>query len=371
MKGERVGRRKVASQMTNYGTVYFEDEPEAEDDLEPKVDMTQSLPVRSKKSQRQNKKLAKKSLKASTSAPSRGLSDMPYEIFMKILCLLQPRDIITLLRVNKPIRNFISCEEQRIARDVIQLRYDSLSKCFRRPVLLRDVDPAYHRGLQSPDRPETSFKAHKRIFHHIQEPDPYVICTCLTCVQRWNSLGIVADFAYWQPHLDNGIPLPIVPRGYAPEWNQLILQRNTKIVLQALNSDLFYARILQLHLASTMGSMRRHSQNRGNRRTRFRMTDEDIQRGTADFLERSGPPTVDFPHNRDSYYMLEAFLPNRSWITERNVWVYLPEDQHDKDLEIAVKWEAWAKGRQEEKRRVAEEKQQRAFELEDVELSRE
>lgn len=354
MRGERGGRRKAGRQSTDYGTVFFEEDGQTEDDLEPKEDMTQSLPVHSKRWQRLNKKLAKKSLKASTAAPPLGLFDLPYELLMPILCLLQPSDIVTLLRVNKPIRHFILSQESAIAREIIQLRYGSLSKCFLRPVLMRDVDPAYHQGLQSPDRPEAPFKAHRRVFHHIQAPDPSVICTCLTCVQRWNSLCIIVDFAYWQPHLDNGIPLPIVPRGGAPEWNQILLRRNTEIVLRALHSDLFYARILQQHLASTMGSIRRHSQNRGNRRSRFRMTDEDVQRGTADFLERSGPPTVDFPHNRDNYYMLEAFLPNRSWITERNVWVYLPEDQHDKDLEIAVKWEAWAKSRLEEQRRAAE-----------------
>ncbi|KAM7189415.1 hypothetical protein V8F20_010145 [Naviculisporaceae sp. PSN 640] len=360
MKGERGGRRKAASQGTNYGTVYF-DEAQAEEDLEPKVDMTQSLPVHSKKSQRQSKKLAKKSLKASSSAPALGLFDMPYEIFMQALGLLRPSDIITLLRVNQSIRNFILSEEKTIARDVIHLRYNCLSKCFRRPVLLRDVDPVYHAILQSPDRPETSLRAHKRTFHHIQQPNQDVICTCLTCVQRWNSLGVVVDFAYWQPHLEKGDPLPIVPRGHTPKWNESILQRNTVIILKALDSDLFYARILQLHLDSTVRSIRRHSQNRGNRRRRFRMTDDDIQGGTADFLERSGPPTVVLPHNRDDYYMLEAFMPNRSWITERNVWVYLPEDQHGKDLEIAVQWEAWAKSRQ-ERRRLAEETQLRASE---------
>ncbi|KAM7205841.1 hypothetical protein V8F33_000671 [Rhypophila sp. PSN 637] len=321
--------------------------------MEPKVDMTQSLAVRSKRTQRQNKKLAKKSLRASNTGPPLGICDLPSDLFLPIVCLLEPRDIITLSRVSRPIRDFIISEEKYIARQVIRLRYDCLSKCFRRPVLMRDIDPAYHQGLMSAGRPEDPLKTHKRIFHHIQEPDPTVVCTCLTCVQRWNSLCIVLDFAHWQRYLDNGTPIPIVPRGAAPEWNRKLLQSNAKIVLSSLHSDLFYARILQKHLSSITGSIQRHSQNKGNRRKRFRMTDDDVQRGTSDFLEPSGPPTIDFPHNRDNYYMLEAFLPNRGWITERNAWVYVPEDQHEKDLEIAVMWEEWAKRRQTEAGRLA------------------
>lgn len=318
----RTGPRKDA-QVPHYGTVIFDDNVDAE---EPKVDTTQSLPVRSKRTERRTKKWAKKTLRASTAEPRR-LLDLPYEILFPIICMLQPSDIITLLSVCKRIRRFILEQEKTISKYLIRLRYGCLAKCFRRPVLMKDVDPVFHRAL--------------RAYQHVRAPDTSVTCTCLTCVLRWNSLCIAVDFAYWQKSLDNAQPIAVIPRGRTPEWNQKLLDRNAKIVLHALHSDLFYTRVLEAHLASTMGSIRRHAQNKGNRRRRFRMTEDDVQRGTADFLEQSGPPTIDLPYHRDNYYMLEAFMPSRSWIAERNEWVYMPEAQHEKDLSIAVKWEAW------------------------------
>ena len=69
------------------------------------------------------------------------------------------------------------------------------------------------------------------------------------------------------------------------------------------------------------------------------MTAEDENSGTDAFLERSGPPTLDFPYHRDNYYMLEAYLPNRSWNGEEKRWMYIPSNQHDKDLEFVAR--AW------------------------------
>ncbi len=64
------------------------------------------------------------------------------------------------------------------------------------------------------------------------------------------------------------------------------------------------------------------------------MTEEDERSGTDAFLARSGPPTFDIPFHRDEYYMLEAFLPNRGWNTDEGRWMYLPEDQHNRDVEL-------------------------------------
>jgi len=331
----RAAHRTTGPQSPDYGTVIFEDVAE-----EPKVDMTQSLPVRSKRTERQNKKLAKKSLRASTAEPPRGLLDLPYELQFPIICMLQPSDVITLLGVCKPIRNFILSEEKRISKHVIRLRYGCLAKCFRRPILMKEVDPALHRALQSLNRPEMAVNLQKRAYQQVRAPDPSVICTCLTCVLRWDLLCVAVDFEYWQKNLENAQPITSISRGHNPDWNQKLLDRNAQIVLHALHSDLFYARILEAHLASMTGSIRRHAQNKGNRRRRFRMTEDDVRRGTADFLERSGPPTVGIPYHRDNYYMLEAFMPNRSWITIRNEWAYMPEEQHEKDLNIAVRGEA-------------------------------
>ncbi|KAK3386839.1 hypothetical protein B0H63DRAFT_468471 [Podospora didyma] len=207
------------------------------------------------------------------------------------------------------------------------------------------VDPSAHAALQNPERQEL-LTVHKKPFQHIQPPDPSFTCTCLTCMLRWNCLCLVVDFAYWQKNLDTGEPISVIPRGTTPKWNRDLVARNASIVVKALRSPLWHARILEAHLASTIRSIRRHGLNKGNRRRRFRMADEDVHAETDVFLERSGPPTLDFPYHRDNYYMLEAFLPNRSWISERKKWVYLPAEQHDNDVEIAIRWEAWARHQQ-------------------------
>lgn len=252
--------------------------------------------------------------------------------------MLQPSDLITLLRVCKPIQGFILSEEKKISEDIIRLLYDCLAKSFRRPVHMEVVDSDLYIGLQSPDQLEMAANMHKpqRPYQHVRAPDTSATCTCLTCVIRWNALCIAVDFEHWQKNLDNGQPITVIPRGSTPEWNQKLLDRNAKIVLHALHSDLFYTRILEAHLDSTVGSIRRHAQYKGNRRRRFRMTDDDVRRGTADFLERSGPPTMVLPYHRDDYYMLEAFMPSRGWIAAWSEWVYMPEEQHEKDLIIAV-----------------------------------
>jgi hypothetical protein len=68
------------------------------------------------------------------------------------------------------------------------------------------------------------------------------------------------------------------------------------------------------------------------------MTTEDELAETDLFLDRSGPPTVDFPFHRDNYYMLEAYLPNRAWNGEDQRWMYMPADQHDRDIAYLLKW---------------------------------
>lgn len=79
-------------------------------------------------------------------------------------------------------------------------------------------------------------------------------------------------------------------------------------------------------------SIRRHASNKGNRRRRFLLTDADETAGTDAFFERSGPPTIDYPYHRDNYYMLEAYLPNRSWSGDAKRWLYVPADQHARDV---------------------------------------
>ena len=252
-------------------------------------------------------------------------------------------------------------------------RYSCLAQCFRLPVLIRDMQQRreqYRDGdsriedsggdedidvvsiLQSSER-QDRLGIHKRPYSHVPPPDPAEVCTCLTCVLRWSALCLIVDFAHWQADLDRGEPLPFWARSEpVPEWNRRLLARNADVVRKALSlrsprspsspvgdvGGLWHARLLEAHLDSTTRAHRRHAANKGNKRRRFRMTSEDVKAGTDAFLERSGPPTFDFPFHRDNYYMLEAYLPNRAWIAEREKWVYVPATQHDYDIQQVKRW---------------------------------
>jgi hypothetical protein len=313
------------------------------DGMEPLVDTTELLTVKSKRTERRRKKIEKK-----INCPTRSVSpllNLPYEILVFILGLLQPSDLLLLRGVNQSLQMIIDAEEAALARRIIALRYPCLAKCFRLPALLSSVDAALVNVLQrraasaSSQASSMASKSGTRSFQHIQLPDPTLICTCLTCHLRWNCLCLIVDFAHWQRNLDVGEPIPMIARGRAPTWNAQLVAAHAQKVRRALSSPLWYARLLEVHLASTTTSIRRHELNKGNRRRRFRMTEEDTRSGTDDFLQRNGPPTMDFPFHRDNYYMLEAFMPNRSWIGDLEAWVYMPADQHDRDLAILAKWD--------------------------------
>ncbi|KAI0446853.1 hypothetical protein F4803DRAFT_421784 [Xylaria telfairii] len=308
-------------------------------------DKTEALTLRSKRTERARKKQTKKATKPESS-PRGFLIILPYELAMEIFTLLQPSDLFRLQRTSKPFHAFIAQEETRIARAVTRGRYSCLEQCFRLPVLLANVDPAIHPYLQTRERQEI-LTIHRKPYHHIKTPEPTEVCTCLTCTLRWFALGIIVDFAHWQRHLDEGEPIPMVPRGKFPEWNQAILNSQETIVRKALYSPLWHACLLEAHLDSTTRSIRRHAANKGNKRRRFRMTEEDVNSGTDEFLTRSGPPSLDFPYHRDNYYLLETFMPNRSWSQEFSRWLFVPASQHDRDIEFIMMWA--------ERRRKAEE----------------
>lgn len=298
---------------------------------------TQTLPLRSRKTERRRRKLEKQAKRAAAVAASRGFLDLPYELLMAILSFLRPSDIFILSRVNKQLRSFILAEQAGISKHVIGLRYSVLARCLLRPVLMRDVDPAFHPLLRDPGRPDIR-QSRRAARQNIPPPDSSLVCTCLTCLLRWDVLCAVVDFAHWQDNLDKGEPIPTIPHGTFPRWNQELLSRNAGIVARAVTSPLWYARVLEAHLDSTTRSIRRHSQNKADRRPHFRMTDEDARSGTDAFLERKGPPTLDYLFSRDSFYLLEVLLPGRSWIAEQQKWVYLPDgnQSHEMDLELVV-----------------------------------
>jgi hypothetical protein len=315
-----------------------------DDNEEPLIDTTAALAKNSKRLERQRKKLEKK--RAHYVEPKALLGLLPYEMIMDVLFQLRPSDLFNLRRTSKSLNDFILSEEVVLAKEIITRRYRVLSKCFPIPRPIKDVEPDMHSLLF---KRQDMLGIHWRPYQHIKPFDPHVICTCITCVLRWNNLNILVDFAYFQPNLDQGEPIPKIDRGQDPEWNQKLVQRNANIVETALLSQLWYARILEAHLKSIVGSITRHANNKGNKRRRFRMTSEDTASETDLFLERSGPPTIDSPFHRDNYYMLEAFLPNRGWFAEEKCWKYIPESHHLRDLE-------WVK--EHEKRRVEREQKE-------------
>ncbi|OTA96508.1 hypothetical protein M434DRAFT_8707 [Hypoxylon sp. CO27-5] len=298
-------------------------------------DKTEALILRSKRTERARKKQAKKSNK--TNRQSQGLLSLPYELMLNILALLRPSDTFNLQRVNRDFHKFILGEETRITKAITRWRYVCLERCFRLPVLMEDIDPNIRPYVQSPERQEL-LTIHKKPYQHVQAPDPAEVCTCLTCLLRWSSLCLIVDFAHWQRNLDIGEPIPMIPRGKHPEWNQTLIASNAAIVRKALHSPLWHARLLEAHLDSTTRSIRRHAANKGNKRRRFRMSKEEMESGSDLFLERSGPPSLDFPFHRDNYYMLEAYLPNRGWNAEQERWMYAPAEQHDIDIGYIVRW---------------------------------
>ncbi|KUI59070.1 hypothetical protein VP1G_06332 [Cytospora mali] len=310
-----------------------------------------SLRVYSKRSERRRKK---HQLKLSRPrGEQRSLLDLPFDIIINVFAFLRPSDIFRLSRTCRSLNSFLLEEHAAlISRSVIQWRYPCLEKCIRLPVLISDIKDLHLRAvLQAPER-QKKLDIHRRPYYqHVKPPDPSLVCTCLTCILRWNVLCLAVDFSHWQDDLDAGNPLPIIPRGRQPEWNTNLLNSHAAIVEKAVNrsvggraSPLWYAAILEAHLESTIRSIRRHSANKGNKRPRFCMTLSDAASGTDAFLQRSGPPSADFPFHRDNYYMLEAYLPNRCWFKEQQRWGYMPAEQHDKDLEQIRRW---ASGRKE------------------------
>lgn len=310
-----------------------------------------SLTVFSKKSERLRKRQQLKHGKSSNGHLS--LLDLPFDILIQVLFLLRPSDVFRLSRTCRSLHIFLLEEHPaRIASAIIQWRYPCLEKCIRLPVLIRQIEGVYRDALQDQERLKGHDIRRRPYYQHIKPPDPDVICTCLTCVLRWNVLCLAVDFAHWQDDLDKNEPLPMIPRGRQPEWNSKLLDVHAAVVEKALfpthsgtASPLWHAVILEAHLDSTVRSVRRHAANKFNKRKRFGMTPEDAASGTDEFLHKNGPPSLDFPFHRDNYYMLEAYLPNRSWFSEDARWGYMPAEQHEKDLEQLKKWVAWRRNR--------------------------
>jgi hypothetical protein len=184
------------------------------------------------------------------------LTKLPTELLLESLKYLEPRAVFNFSFVNRRFRNLVHANSRVIGDAIIASRYTLLAQCFPTPILLSNVEPSIRPILTDANR-QTQLGIHKRPYQHIQSPDAQQLCTCLTCILTWNNLGLVLDFAHWQANLDTGKPIPMIPRGQAPEWNQGLIARNARIARRAIDDSLWHARILEVHLDGRLGDMRR------------------------------------------------------------------------------------------------------------------
>ncbi|KAH8726190.1 hypothetical protein GQ44DRAFT_739018 [Phaeosphaeriaceae sp. PMI808] len=297
------------------------------DDEEPLEDTTAALQLHNKRTER---------MQRNTVA---NLSRLPTELLLGILKYLGPRDVFHVSFVTRRLLHLVTANATAIGDAIIASRYSILAQCFPTPLLLSAVDPSLRPLLTALDR-RRRLGIHKRPYHHIQSPDALQLCTCLTCILTWNNLALVLDFAHWQDSLDSGKPVPIIPHGQIPAWNTDLITQHARIARKAVDSSLWHARILQLHLDSTVRSITRHAKNKRNMRIHIAMTPEDAVSETDSFLAKYGPLSLEHIYQRDEYHMLEAYLPNRWWREAEGRWVYTIRASHDRDLELLQRFAA-------------------------------
>ncbi|KAF3005835.1 hypothetical protein E8E13_008587 [Curvularia kusanoi] len=298
--------------------------------IEPLEDKTAALALRSKRTERQARRREVRDKKREAVV---SLSKLPTELLLECLLHASPRDVASFSLTSRRFHALVAAHSRVIGDVIIARRYALLAQCFPTPRRLHDIDPAVQALLVDPTR-QTQLSIHKRPYQHVLPPDPSELCTCLTCILTWNNLGLALDFAHWQSHLDNGVPLPVLPRGKPVDWNTDLVAQNARIARNAVDDSLWHARILEMHLDSTVRSISRHAKNKGNKRAHVHMTAADAASGTDAFLSNPGPPSLEFPYQRDEYYMLEAYLPNRWWKKSESRWVYIIHGQHDRDLQL-------------------------------------
>lgn len=316
------------------GSRKFSKKSKSVDEEEPLIDTTAALPLRSKKILRLKRKAVDRQKKAAQRPPVTNLLDLPPELLQEVLSYLRASDVFGLLLVSHTVHDFISEHENAIARDIIRRRYWTLARCFQLPVAFDNVDPSARSALLSDGR-QGMLQIHKKPYQHVKGIDPLKICTCMTCVFAWNNLNILLDLSHWQKNLNEREPIPMIPRGTTPEWNNTLLDEHASVVEKAMTSRLCYARILEKHLRTTIETITRTIRGKKTMHPKrlYHLTPQEAAKETDEFLERSGPPSYEVPFHRDNYYGLEAYVPNRKWSKEQERWLYYARGLHEKDLQ--------------------------------------
>ncbi|KAK5132842.1 hypothetical protein LTR08_008558 [Meristemomyces frigidus] len=326
----------------------------AYEDEQPLNDTTEALAKNSKKLARLQKKQHKKQGKESTRV--RNFLELPAELLHEILSHLRPTDVARVSRLNHATRDFILQNETSIARDIMDRRFYLLRQSLPLPVAFEEVDEDSRPALLNPLWQERT-AINQRLYTHIQPLNAQQVCSCLSCIQAWNNLNVVLDFAHFQWHLNNREPISMVARGAVPEWNLELTDSHARLVKQAMTSQLCYAGILEKHLNSITGTLLRQVRfppkvpmHRHNKPAYaipektlqpvrpYQVTEVDAATEDDLFLEREGRHSYEMPFHRDNYYSLLAYVPNRKWSKEEQRWICYAAGAHERDL-------AWVRDR--------------------------
>lgn len=306
---------------------------------EPLIDTTARLTLKSKKTERAQKRLHRRQNKSARRQVAASLLDLPPELLQEVIVHLRPREIFQLQQTNHDLHRFITENDNAIAREVIRQRYWVLSRCFPLPIAFSNVSEAARPALLS-ERRQDMLQIHKKPYQHVKGIDPLKVCTCTSCVFAWNNLCMILDLSYWQKYLNEREPITMIPRGTTPAWNQALLDANAAIVDRAMESRLVYAGILDRHLKTTTQTIFRTFRGKKTVHPKrlYHLTPFEAANETDEFLDRSGPPSYEFPWHRDNYYGLEAYVPNRKWSKDKEKWMYYAEGLHERDLQWVVEW---------------------------------
>ncbi|KAK0290587.1 hypothetical protein LTR35_000018 [Friedmanniomyces endolithicus] len=314
------------------------------EDDEPLVDTTAAMAKNSKKTRRLQKQQQKRLQRAVARDRPESFLDLPAELLQEILGCLRPSDVFRLQLLNSATRDFIQQNERAIAKDIVDRRYWVLQRCFPLPIRLEEVDEHTRLALLNPRR-EKMTEIHKKPYQHIKPLDPREVCSCPSCLVAWNNLNVALDFAYFQGHLNHREPLPMIPRGSSPKWNSELTEAHARIVERAISSPLTTVGTL-LRQVRFPPQTRVHQHNKMistktfHPSTLYQVTERDAN-GSDEFLERDGAlvrPSYDVPFNRDNYYSLLAYVPNRKWSKDERRWLYYARGAHERDLEWTRRW---------------------------------